>query len=144
MFAELILSIVTGDSKILEGVLVAETTTSWPSVLSGTSSTTNAEEALETGTSCNLYPIEETTRVIGKGSLVVNLKSPLSSVKVPAPEPLTVIETAGTGIPDELFFTEPLMIVFWPKAAIDKIFAVNNATQRLNVFIIAIGLFGNY
>lgn len=51
IFAELIRSIVTGDSRILEGVLVAETTTSWPSVLAGVSDTASVADVLVTCTS---------------------------------------------------------------------------------------------
>ncbi len=81
MFAALILSIVTGDSKILDGVRVAETTTSWPSVLAGAIEIfTN--EAFDTGTSFNSYPIDEITNVRGAALSEVNLKLPLHKIRL--------------------------------------------------------------
>jgi hypothetical protein len=61
--------------------------------------------------------------------VVVNLKFPLSSVKVPLPEPFTVIDTADTDSFETLFLTLPL-IVTCGKQEIEKTFAKKNVARQ--------------
>ena len=127
IFAELTLSIETGDSIIFCGTLVAETTTSCPNAAEGLNSIC-VKEALLTVISCNSYPIEEINKVAGK-LLTVILKFPLSSVKVPLTAPLTVTETAPAPSLVLLFRTLPLMVIFCAMAAIVKILASKKRTK---------------
>jgi len=55
--------------------------------------------------------------------VVDNLKFPLSSVKVPLPEPFTVIDTADTDSFETLFLILPLMVVC-AKEVVQKIVAI--------------------
>ena len=111
MLAALILSIVTGDSNIREGVRVAEITTSCPRTLAGFKMMDRSVEALVAITSCASKPMEDTSKVTGNGPLTFKEKFPLSSVYVPAPDPLTVIETAGIDSLLLLFCTFPLIVL---------------------------------
>jgi hypothetical protein len=81
---------------IRSGTRLAATTTSVPSVEAGFKAICKGCAALATDSSCSSNPIEEKTSTSGSGCVVVSLKFPLSSVKVPADEPLTVTLTAGT------------------------------------------------
>ncbi len=110
----LTLSIVTGDSKILEGVRVADTTTSCPNELLAAKLTCTNSVALLTRTSCREYPIELTIKVNGVRVDEESLKLPLSSVVVPLPEPFTVTDTADRGSLS-VFLTLPFITTFWAK-----------------------------
>ena len=63
--------------------------------------------------------MEVNTKVNGGFWEVVKLKFPLSSVKVPMEVPLIVTDTAGTTSAFELFFTFPVTVTVWEKAAIE-------------------------
>src|SRR5829696_3053277 len=106
MVAALTRSIETGDSNILKGVRVAETTTSWPNVLTGVKLTSTGAEAASTITSRDSNPTELNTRVAGTLE-TFNLNPPVASVKVPCEPPLTVTETAGTPSCVVAFLTVP-------------------------------------
>ncbi len=68
------------------------------------------------------------TKVRGRLLFTFNLKFPFPSVKVPLPEPLTIIDTADTSSPEELFFTFPLMVIC-EKAELEKILAMVNTIR---------------
>jgi hypothetical protein len=104
------LSMDTGDSRIRSGTRLAATTTSVPSRELGLNEMCKGSEALLTDTSCNSNPMEEKTRVIGRDWVVVSLKFPLSSVKVPEVDPFIVTETAGTRSLLPAFVTLPVIV----------------------------------
>ena len=108
--AALNLSIVTGDSNILSGKRDAETTTSCANAETASKVTAIFSEADDTCTSLSAYPIEVMSKVAGYFMFPVNLKFPLSSVKVPMFDPFTTIVTAET-FSLLLLFTLPVMVV---------------------------------
>ena len=111
MAALLILSIDTGDSRILSGTREAATTTSSPRVKEVANSTEIISLLVFTTTSLLAYPTEEKTKVIGSFITVENLKFPLSSVKVPVELPFTVTDTAEIASLDLPFDTLPATVV---------------------------------
>jgi hypothetical protein len=59
---------------------------------------------------------------------MIRVKFPFSSVNVPAPDPLTVMEAADT-ISPVLLLMFPLIVVLCAKANIEIIFAIKKAVR---------------
>ena len=135
ILAALILSIDTGDSMIFWGTLLAATTTSCPKMFVGLNSTCTFSAAPETVTSCNSYPTDEINSVTGS-FFTVNLKFPLSSLKVPMSSPLTITETAPDPSLVLLFLTLPLIVTLCAMAPTVMILANKNVTKKLVTFLI--------
>src|SRR5687768_15967598 len=112
-------SILTGDSRIRIGTLVADTTTSSPWLNMGTKSTCILSVGVVTAISCNSYPMEDKMIVAGK-LLMDRRKKPFSFVKVPLLLPFTITETAGTGSLVMWFFTIPLRDDRWAHTSVEK------------------------
>jgi hypothetical protein len=97
--------------------------------------------ALDTFSSCNSNPIEENTSTSGKDCVVVSLKLPLSSVNVPADEPLIVTLTAGTrSLLFELVTLPVIVTEDWGKADKEKRehnTSSSSATAPIEFFLIA-------
>src|ERR1700733_7125574 len=115
------LSTETGDSRIRSGTRLAEMTTSVPRSEAVLKSTWTGVDALLTVTSCVSKPMDEKMRTNGGCRVVVSRKLPLSSVNVPAAEPLRVTETAGIFSLLIEFCTLPVMVTGdWEKVAAQR------------------------
>jgi hypothetical protein len=132
----LIRSIETGDSKILVGVLVAETTTSSPNVEEGVKLTVGIAPAALTVTSDIPYPIEENKSVTGNfvDAGMLKVKFPLLSVNVPEVLPFSVTETEVKVSDPVALFTLPEMVTFCALTIAGSI-KKNRAAKRANLFI---------
>jgi len=86
--------------------------------------------------------MEENTRVIGKDLLVVSLKFPRESVKVPSVDPLITTDTALTASLVEAFFTIPLNVVDCAKETAEKNKSTMNKLREKGVIRFIIGELG--
>jgi len=130
MLAALTLSMVTGDSRILEEVRVAEITISCPRVDAGFNEKFKVVDGAVICCSSESNPTELMISVKGSFSAVDNRKFPLSPVKVPEVPPFTVIETALTDSLVILFCTWPLKVVVAPVCAMAPGEATNDNRNR--------------
>src|SRR5690606_35116043 len=135
MVVLLMRSTVTGDSRILVGVRVAATTTSWPNVLAGLKLTSILACGSVTFNSIGSKPTELITSVTGNLS-TVRLNCPSELVKVPWLVPFTSTDTAGTTSEVTLFRTVPEIVMFWANAAIESRLAEIHAARKRKPFLI--------
>ena len=119
----------TGDSKIRSGTREAATTTSSPKTKFGSTAMFTLVPLYKT--SLLLKPTELIINVKGGFWLVVNLKFPLSSVKVPELLPFMVTETAERASFDLLFVMLPVTVVnVWAIVRVEFRASNTNATHK--------------